>query len=249
MSLFDFFRPQWKKNDPDERLRAVRDMEPEQQALLRDIARKDPEPRVRKAALQKINDLDALLSVEAAETDPELKVFLRQKIAAGALQLLKKSPNPELIDRWFPRIRDNSALCSLLREAALPEIRLLCVEKIKAEQDLAHAARQDADEKVAAAALAKVSKPELLSEIAKTARHASVKKAAAERLAALESEERSREAERLGAMRASALKSTLRRLAGESHLAAMEETVDELVSEARAMAAEESDVELSSSYK
>ena len=245
MSLFDFFRPQWKKTDPDERLRAVRDMQPDQQALLRDVARKDPEPRVRKAALQKINDLDALAALEAAEADPELKVFLRQKIGAGALQLLKKTPNPELIDRWFPRIRDNSALCSLLREAALPEIRLLCVEKIKAEQDLAHAARQDADEKVAAAALAKVSKPEPLSEIAKTARHASVKKAAAERLAAMESEERSKEAERLEAMRASALKATLRRLAEESHLAAMEETVDELVSEARAMAAEESDEELS----
>ncbi len=230
MSILDFFMPSWKKSDPEVRLRSVRTLDPTNQLQhLFAVARNDSDLRVRKAAIERINDLETLAILEEEERDTELQKLLKQKVDASALQLLKQTLNPASIDRWISRITDNSALETLLHNAELAELRLLCVEKINRPQPLAHTARQDKSEKVAKAAVEKIEELELLQEIFKFTRHPSVKEIAESKIQIQSETEERKRSEMLRLLRVDALLASMRRFSEERHLLSLSEEIEELI--------------------
>src|SRR5213078_2673011 len=60
MGLFDWFRPAWKSSDVDTRRAAVAALGADELAIITQILRHDPEPSVRKKALEKVDDVDLL---------------------------------------------------------------------------------------------------------------------------------------------------------------------------------------------
>ena len=64
--------PRWKHADPSVRAAAVYDIGPDEGDALRALAREDADPRVRRAAVTRLDDAGAL--AEIARTDPDEEV-------------------------------------------------------------------------------------------------------------------------------------------------------------------------------
>src|SRR4029453_8897349 len=72
MDLLARLRPRWRHPDPAVRLAAVRDMGPRDQERLGTIASGDPDLRVRRAAIERLEDPGILDRLAGSETDPAL---------------------------------------------------------------------------------------------------------------------------------------------------------------------------------
>src|SRR3990167_10037570 len=71
MGILEKLRPQprWKHADPSVRVASVYDLGAEDTDALHALAREDPEPRVRRAAVSRIDEVPLL--AEVARTDPD----------------------------------------------------------------------------------------------------------------------------------------------------------------------------------
>src|SRR4030095_1493994 len=142
MTLLDRFRRSapWEDPDPSVRVEAVRKIE--DQALLTRIAGSDPDARVRRATLRRLNmpgavaswahDADADVREEALEA---LTAFAMGKdaalaaIAVAALddarrlsRLAKSAPLPAVRERALSRIGEARTLAGIAKTAEVPAI-------------------------------------------------------------------------------------------------------------------------------
>ena len=79
MGLLDFFRPAWRHSNPDIRLEAVRSLTEEDATTLSEVVIKDPDVRVRRAALKKVREPEVLFDVAAREADATLKELASER--------------------------------------------------------------------------------------------------------------------------------------------------------------------------
>src|SRR5437868_15021222 len=79
MDVLDYIRPRWRRSDPDVRAAAVREMGAAEQRRLEAIARSDPNARVRRIAIKKLDDAEALDALAARETDEDLRAFATER--------------------------------------------------------------------------------------------------------------------------------------------------------------------------
>ncbi|MDW8263670.1 MAG: hypothetical protein RMJ35_14165, partial [Phycisphaerales bacterium] len=85
------FGPDWRSRDPERRLRALGAAgDAELLAALPRIAREDPEPRVRLAALKRLDDPRRYLESARDDPDPELRAAAR---ALALRQLAGERPS------------------------------------------------------------------------------------------------------------------------------------------------------------
>jgi hypothetical protein len=77
MSFLDRFKPQprWKHADPAVRVEAVDTMPGDQEhlAVLQDLAREDPDLRVRRAAGSRLTSVEDLVALARSERDEQLR--------------------------------------------------------------------------------------------------------------------------------------------------------------------------------
>src|SRR5437899_1687853 len=92
MALLDRFRarPAWQSPDPQVRAAAVRQLGADQSDLLASIARDDADPRVRRTAVQRLEDPTAL--AERARSDGDESV--RQEATDRLLHLAEAAEDP-----------------------------------------------------------------------------------------------------------------------------------------------------------
>ena len=86
-------RPEWEDEDGAVRARAVRELPPDDQVLLIRIAEEDADPAVRTAAVERIDDVEALSSIHAAETDEAVRAAACETVRALLLDAETK-PGP-----------------------------------------------------------------------------------------------------------------------------------------------------------
>jgi len=157
MALLDRFRTQSGHKNPDAaaRLQFVQEMSLDERDLLVEVAREDPDPRVRRAAVAKMMDPAALGTV--AKTDAD------EQVRAQALSMLR-----DIALEAFEGLGESESLAA--------------VAAIEDAKTLVGVARNASRESTAAAALARVTDPHAFGSIARHAAHEGVRRAAFDQL-------------------------------------------------------------------
>src|SRR5262245_39492407 len=131
MALLDRLRPQpgWKHADPAVRLAAVEAVDAGDQALLATIAREDDAPRVRRAAVAKLQDVDALAAVAGADSDDQTRTD-----AIERLTLIAQQPPDGAVDvglRAVAAITGERALAAIARSAGPIEVATAAATRLQ----------------------------------------------------------------------------------------------------------------------
>lgn len=205
MTLLDRFRRSapWEDPDPSVRAEAVRKIE--DQALLTRIAGSDPDARVRRATLRRLNmpgavaplahDADADVREEALEA---LTAFAMGKddalaaIAVAALDdarrlslLAKSAPLPAVRESALSRIGEARTLAVIAKTAEVPTIRLEALRRIDEPSLVLEVATRSEHKDVAVAAVERLADPETLRSVASQARNKAASRRAEARLEAM----------------------------------------------------------------
>src|SRR5262245_30439571 len=87
MALLDRLRPQpgWKHPDPATRQVAVEQLPAAEQALFATLAREDEAPRVRRAAVARLDDPDLLATIARADADDHVKADAVARLTSMAI--------------------------------------------------------------------------------------------------------------------------------------------------------------------
>lgn len=170
MILSRFLKPKWQHADPATRQQALRELDKTDPALT-DLARQDLDPAVRRAALERLADLEILQGIASTDTDAGVRAAARNR---QQLLLAAKNPDsPPLASRleWLRHSPDAGLAEFLLQEAAEPELRLAALERIESETKLAEIAVQNPHLDLRLAALERVHDAGLLDQIVRLSRN------------------------------------------------------------------------------
>ncbi len=170
MLLSRFLKPKWQHTDSATRQKALRELDQADPNLI-ELARQDLEPSVRRAALERLVDLDVLQGSIDTDTDEGVRTTARSRhwdLLAGKidngpplaerLERFRRDPNPELRD-------------FLLQQAAEPELRLAALERIDLEATLVEITLQNPHQDLRMAALERVHDPVLLDRVVRQSRN------------------------------------------------------------------------------
>ncbi len=170
MILSRFLKPKWQHTDPTARKQAVQGLE-STDPMLSELARQDPDPAVRHAALERLGNFDLLQRL--AREDADISIQTAATARYRALLAGQTADSPTLIER-LERLKhdlDTDVTDYLLRHAVEPELRLAALERIDTEPALAEIAQRDTHLEVRLAALERVHDPELIDQIARHSRN------------------------------------------------------------------------------
>ncbi len=168
MSLFGWFKkPAWQSRDVDARAQAVAsDRDPALVTLLPQLLRSDPEPRVRRSALERIDDLTALADRMANDADAGVRERARERLVE---RMQKGAPLDERL-RALKLLDDTVLLEGIARRAPERELRWAALEKIKRPGFIAERCLEDPDFSVRVDLLARIDGTAALERLAEQAR-------------------------------------------------------------------------------
>ena len=160
MALLDRFRtqPRQKHSDPAVRLAFVHEIPIDERELLAEIAREDPDARVRRAAVAKLMDVSALAAVAKDDAD--------ESVRTQAMTMLR-----DLALESFEGLGEAESLAAVEALDALSDVKTLSAIAKSAPREL-----------TALRALARVTDAHTIGSIARHAEHEGVRRAAFETL-------------------------------------------------------------------
>ena len=196
-SLIDKFRakPEWQSADPAVRAEAVLRLSASERDLLVSLAREDPEPRVRRAAVKKLHDV-ALLAERARDDADE---GVREEAGSRLVGLAVHGQDPAGAEAAVAGLRDARHLAAAAKSAALASVRLAAVGRLSDAKLLAAVVRESEDNPTRLLALSRIEDPALLLSLALKSDQRAVALAAADRLEAREDLEAVADRARVGA--------------------------------------------------
>lgn len=168
-SLFDFLtrRPAWQSRDPDRRAAAVaRLADAELMAALPQILRQDPDAGVRRAALERISDVELIADRAANDADAGLRERARSRLVelmAGSAPLGDRL-------RVLKVIEDAALIEDIARRAPEAELRRAALERVRRQGFLAERCLEDPEHGIRIALLDRIENPGTLERLAEEAR-------------------------------------------------------------------------------
>src|SRR6266850_7297396 len=203
--------PRWKHADPSVRAAAVYELGPEEGDALRALAREDPDPRVRRAAVTRLDDISALADIAATDPDEDVRGeavrglaglaaeadevsnatnAVRQLIVLGRTKevvvVARASTSAEVRAAVVDLLDDQKALGSVSRHAQDNATRMRALAKITDAEELLNVALKSEHTDVAVPALERINGTEPLSAIAQRARNKVAARRARTKLRAIE---------------------------------------------------------------
>ena len=184
MGFLGLRKPTWKHPDAEVRLRAVADLAAGNQGIFHDLAKADPDVRVRAAAATRISEVPRLIELQAS-ADPAVKRIAGERLSGVADQWLRARPIAECRP-FLVHVTDQKTLAELSVQAKDPGVRSAAFAKLIAVPDpspalLAVVAIQDAQGDLATQALSRIDKRSVLKDVSRKAKLESVRTAAAAR--------------------------------------------------------------------
>ncbi len=170
MILSRFLKPKWQHPDPGTRKQALQELDNADPTLI-ELARQDPDPTVRCAALERLGDLDLLRAIADQDADGEVRAAAQNRYRS--LLAGKTADCPSLAIR-LERLRHgpDSALAEfLLHQAVEPELRLAALESIDSATALVEIALRDPHPDLRLAALERIHDPECIDQIGRQNRN------------------------------------------------------------------------------
>ena len=168
MSFLDRFKlqPKYKSADPDVRIAAVQELGPgpEDPAVLAAIAREDIEPRVRRAAAARVQEVAVLAALATSDVDEGVRSEISERLAAMAA-----GDHADEAAQAVAALTDQRQLADVAQRSPHDAVRLSALARVTDLKALSSIARKAADPRVAAAAVERMQDPaELLNVAAKT---------------------------------------------------------------------------------
>jgi hypothetical protein len=186
MSFLDRFKiqPKHKSPDPEVRIAYVQELPPgapgeEDAAALVALAREDSDPRVRRAALARIDDVAVLAGMAGSDADSGI----REEIT-GRLAGIAASDSPERAPLALGALSDQKQIATVAKTSPVEAVRADAVARLTDMKSLSSVARNAADPKTAALASERVTDHAELLNIAARTEHKDAGVSALERAAA-----------------------------------------------------------------
>ena len=173
--------PRWKHTDPAVRAAAVYELGADEGDALRGLAREDPEPRVRRAAVSRLDDVPVL--GEVARTDPDEDV--RAEAVRNLTGLAAESADPAQaadIVRHLVMLARMKEVVAVVRENTHPEVRAAIVDLVADQKSLGSISRHAADSATRLRALARIAEAEEIVNVALKSEQTDAAVAALERI-------------------------------------------------------------------
>jgi hypothetical protein len=187
MGIVDLFRPKHKHSDAKVRLAAVRALSSDETSLLASIARTDKDPTVRKAAIEKLDEVDILADIFDRESDRELRDLAGSRAAELWVASACQEDDPELARNALAgliKVGDQKALAEVASRADLQELRRLALAELRDARALADVARNSTSPELRQKAIARIDDQNTLRAIATDATAKELGLAAVERMTA-----------------------------------------------------------------
>lgn len=180
MPLLDRFRtrPGWQHKDADVRAAAVRELPEGQQELLAEIARTDDDPRVRRAAVKRLNDAATLAQCVQADPDEGVRNEAMELLLGMAVNGQEGASALAALEA----LKESRHLVAAAREARLAEVRQAAMGRLTDARSLASLARKSEHPAVRLQALQSIEDPAVLLDLALKSEHKDVALAALDRV-------------------------------------------------------------------
>ncbi len=204
MALADLFRPKHKHSNSEVRAAAVAAMDEENVDILVDIAKRDRDVAIRKAAIAKIEDPAVLVQVAEAQDEGSLrdyatglavKIWLAEAISSEDIALAKGSFNhaathggdkaiaeiagqaklAEVRGQALARLEDERALMQVVRKSNRPDEWREALGRIADASLLRSIAIDEKRKEVATAALDRIEDVSMLDEVVAKAKNKSIR--------------------------------------------------------------------------
>ena len=180
MALLDRLRPQpgWKHPDPATRLSALEALPAAEQAVFAALAREDDTPRVRRAAVARLDDPETLGAIAKNDADDQVRTEAIARLTALAVAGL----DPAIGRRAVAALADERHLGIIARSASAVEICQAALERVTESKAIGGVARHAEHEAVRLGALTRLNDRPELEAVATHTEHKDVGLAALERL-------------------------------------------------------------------
>ena len=156
MKLLDKLRPQpgWESADPSTRVAAVRDLVDDDgvQQLLLQIAQNDDDPSVRREAVVRIGDLDALVGIIESDSDGAVRADARGVVR----DLMIEAEDSAQGELGVGALSDEHELIAVARTARLEAVSRSALSRLTDQRALGSVARRATRGAIAKEALAKL---------------------------------------------------------------------------------------------
>jgi len=181
MSILSSLRPKprWRHVDPFVRLVAVDELDDTDQDVLASIARNDVDARVRRIAVQRLDD--PVVLAELSKNDQDKQV--RQKARLLLLDLAATNSDLDSCVVALGGLREPRDLAAIAKTADYKQIRLAALKRLDDARLICNVASKALDASVRLDALSKLSEPLRLRDVAVKSEYKDVAIAAVERLA------------------------------------------------------------------
>ena len=154
MSLLDRLRPKWQITDAEVRAQAVRELPRSEVDLLTGVARQDPDARVRRIALKKLDSPRLLLDISESDGEPALRSFAAKRARQILVKIACDKRDVEESKRALDLLSDGSDRAAVAERAHFREVRSIAFEAIEGDDSLVEVLRKAKDPELRVRALA-----------------------------------------------------------------------------------------------
>jgi hypothetical protein len=165
MSLLDRLRPKWQSTDAEVRAQAVRELPKGEVDLLTAVARQDPDPRVRRIALKKLESPRVLLELAEKDVDESLRSFAGKRARQILVKIACDKRDLEESKRALSLLTDASERIAVAERAHFPELRSLAFDSLTDDDSLVELVRKAKEPEARARALGKITSPGGLKKV------------------------------------------------------------------------------------
>jgi hypothetical protein len=187
MGILEKLRPQprWKHADPAVRAAAVYELGPEEADALRALAREDADPRVRRAAVNRIDELSVLADVARTDPDEDVRADAIRGLAGLAAEADEASRAVDAVRHLISLGRTREVIVAA-RENRDAAIRAAVIDLVHDAKALGSISRHASDAQTRLRALARLSDPAEILNVALKSEHTDTAVAALERIESTE---------------------------------------------------------------
>ncbi len=172
MSILPWFnKPKWQSKNEQVRLTAVQHSnEVELKAHLLQINNYDDSPKVQRAALSRLNEIQVIASIAQEHTDPAIRNLAEKKLAQVLVQLNTTNLSETEV-RLVKAIKNNEVRRQIAEMASAPELRMAAIDNLNQQGLLGDLLMAESDTTVQNAILAKISQESTLKRLLKKLSH------------------------------------------------------------------------------
>ena len=212
MALGDLLRPKWKHSNPEVRLEALAELTDQDGDKLTEIATTDEDPKIRLAAVARIDDQAILEQIAATDTDADVLDALTVKIDQHLRSTVLDSPDAATCQPILARISCEEVLSSIVVDTEHDDIRLATVKHIMCPTRLSRLTVANTGKALGLHVVERIDDDTVLERIARDASNTRVRHAAQEKIDGIIEERNRPSAEQLRETELQELYDTARKL-------------------------------------